>query len=810
MTKPSNFRLARHVAMPLGALALAAATASTTLANDVTPLLMWGASADGAADGIDPAYSEAFSGFALGGRHGVVIMYGGQSVRGWGRSTEGQTTAPALGGSLRYTEVAAGTDHTALLRSDGTVVCVGSNAAGQCDVVDSILAYDMIRCGSNFTLVRDLNGDIVGWGANGAGAGVPPVLSGRADDFAGGLDHAVALIGDGTVVFWGDNGEGEQTQPTLGAGVTVSAVAAANNITAFLKSDGTVEVVGDNALGQLNVPALGTGQSYASVRAGGFTVGARRSDGQIVMWGNTSNDLDDAPATPADSVFDDFEIGNGFAGAVYALDCDDDGLADIVEISGDITLDCNGDLRLDSCEPGEVVIASSTVSPFGSGDTVTVGDVDLPDAFGEVVVEVEVKADLGSPGEYLTLALNGQVIDYLFLSGGQNCATTAQKETIRIAASMYNAMLVDGDAEFTLTPSSLVSETECAASSATVRFSYRYEGADCNDNGVPDSCEVVAGGVPDINNNGIPDTCELEPSGDIDGDGQGDIVWYNGITRGLSVWFMEGLNRTSGGIFTEFVPVGFAFSGMGDLDGDGRNDFVLRNTATGAVRVMLNAGTEVVESATLSQTAAAGLDLLAVVDLDRDGCADLVWRSSGTGKVFGWLMKGQVRRIGAEIGTASNATFLGAGDLDADGDADLLWRLADNTVSGWLMNGLAIQSQGPISGAGAVASQFVCEGVGDLDGDGTADMVWRSSETGDVNAWFMDGLTKSSGGLVTDTVGLTFRLAAIVDLDGDGKRDIVWRRPSNGDIYAWLMDGLTKRSGAFVRASSLSWRVVNP
>lgn len=809
MMNLTNSSVRSHLILS-GALAATAALAPGALANDITPLLVWGASIDGAATPVDPSYTEAFSGIALGGRHGLVIVYPGNSIRGWGRSTEGQITVPDLVGATTYTMVAAGTDHTALLKSDGRIVCVGANDDGQCEVPAFFLPYDMVRCGSNFTLARNLNGDIEAWGANGTGAGSAPVLSGRADDFAGGLDHAVALLGDGTIVFWGDNSQGEQTQPTLSGSTVVTAVAAGNNFTAFLKSDGTVEVVGDNSLGQQNVPALGAGQTYTSVRANAFTVGARRSDDTTVIWGNTSNDLDDAPADPEGYRFEDFAIGDGFAGALYALDCDDDGLSDLVEISGDITLDCNGDRRLDSCEPGEVFVASGTVSPFGAGSTVTVGDIDLPDAFGEVVVEVEVKADMGSPGEYLTLALNGQVIDYLFLANGQNCAASPQKETIRIAASMFNAMLIEGDAEFTLTPSPLVSSTECATSSATVRFEYRYDGADCNDNGIPDSCEIVSGNVPDINNNGIPDTCELKPSGDIDGDRSGDIVWYNSTTRGLSVWFMEGLNRTSGGIFTEFVPSGFSFSGMGDLDGDGRHDFVLRNTATGAVRVMLNAGTEVIESATLSSTAAAVLDLLAVVDLDRDGCADLVWRSSGTGKVFGWLMKGQVRRIGAEIGTASNATFLGAGDLDADGDADLLWKLADDTVSGWLMNGLAIQSQGAISGASAVADAFVCEGVGDLDGNGTADIVWRSSETGDVNAWFMDGLTKSSGGLITDTIGLGFRISAIIDLDGDGKRDIVWRRPSNGDIYAWLMNGLTKRSGAFVRASSTAWRVVNP
>ena len=41
---------------------------------------------------------------------------------------------PALGGGLTYTQVAAGADHTVLLRSDGTAVACGLNDNGHCDV----------------------------------------------------------------------------------------------------------------------------------------------------------------------------------------------------------------------------------------------------------------------------------------------------------------------------------------------------------------------------------------------------------------------------------------------------------------------------------------------------------------------------------------------------------------------------------------------------------------------------------------------------------------------------------------------------
>ena len=49
-----------------------------------------------------------------------------------------------------------------------------------------------------------------------------------------------------------------------------------------------------------------------------------------------------------------------------------------------------------------------------------------------------------------------------------------------------------------------------------------FPGMDCNDNGVPDDCDVAGGMSPDANDNGIPDECELIV-GDVDHDGDVDF-----------------------------------------------------------------------------------------------------------------------------------------------------------------------------------------------------------------------------------------------------------------------------------------------
>ncbi len=48
--------------------------------------------------------------------------------------------------------------------------------------------------------------------------------------------------------------------------------------------------------------------------------------------------------------------------------------------------------------------------------------------------------------------------------------------------------------------------------------------ADCNENGIPDECEIAAGAADDEDGNGIPDECEMEISGDVNGDGVIDVL----------------------------------------------------------------------------------------------------------------------------------------------------------------------------------------------------------------------------------------------------------------------------------------------
>ena len=60
--------------------------------------------------------------------------------------------------------------------------------------------------------------------------------------------------------------------------------------------------------------------------------------------------------------------------------------------------------------------------------------------------------------------------------------------------------------------------------------------------------------------------------------------------------------------------------------------------------------------------------------------------------------------------------------------------------------------------AGGVSAAWVIANVGDLNGDGKADLVWRETDTGHVGAWLMNGLSTPTMGVIAGGVPLVWEI----------------------------------------------------
>jgi hypothetical protein len=319
-------------------------------------------------------------------------------------------------------------------------------------------------------------------------------------------------------------------------------------------------------------------------------------------------------------------------------------------------------------------------------------------------------------------------------------------------------------------------------------------------------------------------------AGDFDGDGHGDILWRNvggPDTGALFVWLMNGRN-VAGASYLQPITADWVIRSVADFNGDGKADILWRQAGTGSLFVWIMDGPRVIGAGYTNAQADERWQVQGVGDLNGDGKADLVWRNVGgpdTGALFLWLMDGTTV-IGATyldpIGTDWQIQRLG--DFNGDGKADILWRYMNAAAPDagklyiWMMDGPTVAS-----GTGYTNSQadfrWQVQGVGDLNGDGKSDIVWRNvggPDTGALFLWLMNG---ASIVLPTylDPIGTDWSILGTMDFNGDGKSDILWRNVNASaadalNLYIWMMSGpaVVAGTGYTTSQASNAWQVMNP
>jgi hypothetical protein len=280
--------------------------------------------------------------------------------------------------------------------------------------------------------------------------------------------------------------------------------------------------------------------------------------------------------------------------------------------------------------------------------------------------------------------------------------------------------------------------------------------------------------------------------GDLDGNGTADMLWRDTATGAVEAWFMNELDVSSSAVLATIppdwvavlatIPPDWVIGGVGDLDGNGTADVVWRHPSSGTVAAWyMTIGTGAVGSSAVLATGLPGDWIITGMgDLDGNGTADVVWRAIGSSAVLATIPPDWV------IG--------GVGDLDGNGTADVLWRHpSSGTVAAWYMT-IGTGAVGPSKVlATGLPGDWIIGDIGDLDNNGTADVIWRHVPTGLVAAWLMTpgtGEVGTSG--VIATIPADWIIAGMGDLNlGIGPADVVWHHPSSGLAAGWLMNGLT-------------------
>ena len=129
----------------------------------------------------------------------------------------------------------------------------------------------------------------------------------------------------------------------------------------------------------------------------------------------------------------------------------------------------------------------------------------------------------------------------------------------------------------------------------------------------------------------------------------------------------------------------------------------------------------------------------------------------------------------------------GVGDFNGDGFSDVLFRSATGGLDIWA--GGSVPSAGTFTAQPVmnVSSDWVVQDVGDFNGAGKDGILWRNANSGDVTIWDAGAAPNSFGSVDLGAVGSNWSIAGIGDFVGSGREDILWRSTS-GDVAVWAVN----------------------
>jgi IPT/TIG domain/FG-GAP-like repeat len=307
-------------------------------------------------------------------------------------------------------------------------------------------------------------------------------------------------------------------------------------------------------------------------------------------------------------------------------------------------------------------------------------------------------------------------------------------------------------------------------------------------------------------------------AGDVDGDGDADLVGVNDSATDHSTWVM----LSSGSSFA--APVQWsstAFSGtektlLADVDGDGKVDLVGVNDVPTdhSTWVMLSNGTAFRTPGLWTSQAVPGADGTLVADVTGDGKADALGPDdqggmnvkASTGTSFAanvnWPAGNAATWVELSGGTSfsarrawSTTPFRGTvvtlvADVDNDGDDDLVGVNDSSTDhSTWVMKAGGGKFAAPVQWSSTSFSGTVTTQAGDVNGDGKADLIGVNNSSTDHSTWVMLSSGSSFGtpvqwsslpfaGTVTTRVG---------DVNHDSRADLIGINYGGGDNSTWVM-----------------------
>jgi alpha-tubulin suppressor-like RCC1 family protein len=307
-------------------------------------------------------------------------VFNGYGRLGDNTVTQRCTPVTTFAGGTNWKQVTCGRDHTAAIKTDGTLWTWGTEFAGVLGnartspsgkVLTPVTTFaggnnwKQVSSGYNYTAAIKTDGTLWTWGSGTYGKLGNRVTTGNISTpvttFAGGTNwkqvdcgssHTVAIKTDGTLWTWGSGGIGElgtndatdRSTPvtTFAGGTNWKQVSGGNGHTAAIKTDGTLWTWGYGTYGKLGngvttgsiltpVTTFSGGTNWKQISSGDFYNSAIKTDGTLWTWGDgnygllgngvTTGNISTPVTTFAGGTnWKQVSCGNGHTAAVQSVD----------------------------------------------------------------------------------------------------------------------------------------------------------------------------------------------------------------------------------------------------------------------------------------------------------------------------------------------------------------------------------------------------------------------------------------------------------------------------------------------------------
>jgi hypothetical protein len=291
--------------------------------------------------------------------------------------------------------------------------------------------------------------------------------------------------------------------------------------------------------------------------------------------------------------------------------------------------------------------------------------------------------------------------------------------------------------------------------------------------------------------------CMVNP--DFNDDGTADMV-TGSETGGSFITITDGASSEALQSFSAFDPgfTGGVFVAAGDVNGNGTPDVIVGAGAGAGPHVKVFDGATSAELASFFAYAPAftGGVRVAAGDINGDGFADIV---TGTGpgagphvKVFDGATSAELASFFAYAPTFTGGVFVSVGDVNGDGTPDIITstdaggaphvKVFDGQTTTPIMSFFAYD--GGFTGGVRVAS-------GDLNGDCAAEIITGAGPGAGPHIKVFDGATLAPlASFFAFSPGFTGGVfVAVGDVNGDGSPDIIARANLEGAMHIRGFDG---------------------